>query len=110
MPDSLSLAALRSRIDRIDSGIRPAVHNHFTTGEAELDGDLNGVLAEGRLHELFAASPADAASAAGVVLMLSLRVNAKKGALLWLRTEAAERAMGQLYMPGLAELGADPDR
>lgn len=110
MPDSLSLAALRSRIARIDSGFGAAAHRPFSTGEADLDAELSGALAEGRLHELFAATVEDAASAAGVALMLSLRVSAGNGALLWLRTEAAERALGQLYMPGLAELGADPGR
>jgi protein ImuA len=106
MENALALAALKHRIERIDSGFRQAAPEHFTTGNLDLDEALHGGLAVGRLHELYAAGADDWASSAGFAAMLALRL--KPGALAWLRTEAAERQMGQLYMPGLAELGGDP--
>lgn len=106
MSDSLTLKALRQRIARVDSGLAPRAQCGFTTGNADLDAVLQDGLAQGRLHELYAADADDAPSSAGFAAMLALRV--RPGPLIWLRTEAAERAMGRLYMPGLAELGGDP--
>jgi protein ImuA len=63
----------------------------------------------GRLHELHAATPADAATAAAAALLLAA-ASAPRSPLLWLRPEAAERRGGKLYGPGLAELGLDPAR
>jgi len=107
MADSLILDALKRRIAGINPGFDSAPFRNFATGHADLDAALRGGLAEGRLHELFASSVDDAPSAAGFAAMLALR--AKAGPLVWLRTEVAERAMGQLYMPGFVELGGDPD-
>lgn len=109
MAESLSIHALRRSIARIDTGRVPAAHRVFATGHVDLDDALRGGLEEGRLHELFAATGEDAASVAGFAVMLALRVGAGRGALLWLRTEAAERTAGHLYMPGLAELGGGPE-
>lgn len=106
MADSRIPDALRRQIARIDSGRDPSVSANFTTGNPALDSALHGGLAQGRLHELYAADVDDAATSAGFAAMLALRVNA--GPLAWLRTEGAERQMGQMYMPGLAELGGDP--
>jgi len=107
MGDSLSLPALKHRIAQIGSGYDPPVQRSFTTGDADLDAALEGGLARGALHEFYASHVDDASSSAGFAAMLALRV--KAGPLAWLRTEAAERTMGQLYMPGLAELGGDPN-
>jgi len=106
MADSHILEALKRQIARIDAGFDGSPSQNFTTGHADLDDALHGGLAEGRLHELFASSVDDASSAAGFAAMLALRLKLRP--LLWLRSEAAERAMGQFYMPGLAELGGDP--
>ena len=106
MGDSLVLDALKRRIARIGSGFPPSVQGDFATGSGDPDTILHNGLVGGRLHELYAAEIDDAPSAAGFAAMLALRV--KAGPLAWLRTEAAERRMGQLYMPGLAELGGDP--
>jgi protein ImuA len=106
MSDSLALDVLRRRIAGVDRDCVRGSWPAFTTGNADLDGALESGLAQGRLHELYAADRDDAASAMGFAAMLAMRVQA--GSLAWLRTEAAERAMGQLYMPGLAEIGVDP--
>ena len=81
----------------------------FETGHGPLDVALGGGLACGRLHELFAASADDAASAAGFAAMLALRAMPPGRALLWLRTDSAERRSGHFHAHGLAELGGDPD-
>ncbi len=106
MSDSLALDILRRHVAQADFGCAARVEHVFTTGNSDLDEALRNGLAQGRLHELYASDIDDAASAAGLAAMLALRV--KAGALAWLRTEAGERGMGQLYMPGLAELGGDP--
>lgn len=105
MGESPSLDALKQLVARTASGLDSA-QEMVATGCRDLDAALQGGLAAGRLHELYAADADDAAGAAGFAAMLALRVRA--GPLAWLRTEAAERQTGQLYMPGLAELGGDP--
>jgi protein ImuA len=63
----------------------------------------------GRVHEIFAADPLDAPSAAAFAALLALRVPGR-APLLWLRTADAAQRGGHLYAPGVAELGGDPDR
>lgn len=102
------IAALRQRIGAIE-GVKPhGLTDRFAIGDARLDARLGGGLLRGRLHELFAAEPDDAASAAGFALMLAMRVG--DGPIVWLREERAERRQGQLHGPGLIELGIDPGR
>lgn len=61
----------------------------------------------GRLHELHAQGPADAAAAAAAALLMAA---ATEGPIAWLRAESAERRGGRLHGPGLAALGIDPAR
>jgi protein ImuA len=79
-------------------------------GVGSLDRALGGGLARGRLHELFAAEPADAGSAAGFAAMLACCALPPGAPLLWLRLEEVERRGGRLHAPGLAEIGIDPSR
>ena len=102
------LAMLRRDLALLAGGERMTAGERFATGHDELDVSLGGGLARGRVHELFAAEPDDAASAAGFAAMLALRA-AARGPVLWLRTDEAERRGGRIYAPGLAELGGDPD-
>ena len=108
MIESSALEVLKGRIAQLACGSGTLAQRPFATGHGDLDTALRDELAAGRLHELFAATIDDAASAAGFAAMLALRVQAVSGSLLWLRSENAGRAMGQLYMPGLVELGGDP--
>ncbi len=64
------------------------------------------VLAEGGLHEFFAAREADGAALGALMLMLS--AGRKKGARLWVRQEAQVREAGMPCPAGLVELGANP--
>lgn len=64
-------------------------------------------LAQAQLHEIYALEGEDGASAAGFGLALALAAGAVP--LLWLRTEAGERAQGRLHASGLADLGLAAD-
>lgn len=110
LPQLSELDALRRRIAQVDSSSYAPVSADLATGHADLDAALHGGLGQGKLHEFYASSIDDAPCTAGFAAMLALRIDPGPKALLWLRTEAAERAMGKLYMPGLTELGGDPDR
>lgn len=76
-------------------------------GEVAFDEAIGGGWARGQLHELTAADPRDAAAACAFAAILA-RLAAEAKPWLWLRTERAARAQGQLHAPGLAELGIDP--
>ncbi|WP_429590254.1 ImuA family protein [Sphingomonas zeicaulis] len=104
------LSSLEARIARIAAPAQPrGTAGLFATGHAVLDQSLGGGLAQGAVHELFAGSAEDAGSAAGFALALAWQAHRERR-LIWLRSDAAERRTGQVYAPGLAELGLDPAR
>lgn len=104
---SASLARLKRRLERLGHQRRTAPAGLFALGCPALDARLGGGLARGALHEVCAA-PADQASAAGFALMLAIRAGGGRP-LLWIREDRGERREGELYGPGLAELGASPE-
>jgi len=69
------------------------------------DGLARAGLAAGTLHEIYAASGEDGASALGFAALASLRFTAAERPLLWFRRLKSHAAP---YAPGLAELGLDP--
>jgi len=103
------LAMLRRNLASIAGGGRLSGDKRIATGHPVLDAALGGGLARGRVHELFAATSDDAASATGFAAMLALRTVGRRAPVFWLRTDEAERRGGSLHAPGLAELGGDPD-
>jgi len=103
-----SLASLRRRIVRLERQRPSSGPVRAPTGHAAIDAALGGGLALGRLHEAFAADPADAGAASGFVAALAC-LAAREGPVVWLR-EAEAEARGRLHGPGLAELGLDPAR
>jgi protein ImuA len=105
-----NLCALRERIARIERQKPAEAPVCMPLGVDSLDRALGGGLARGRLHELFAAEPADAGSAAGFAAMLACCALPPGAPLLWLRLEEVERRGGRLHAPGLAEIGIDPSR
>ena len=102
-----SLVALKRRIARTGAPSAVAAGAPVALGHGGIDAVLGGGLTRGKVHELFALAAEDAASAAGFALMLASRTRGQ-GALLWLRTEAAERRGGRVHGPGLVDLGIDP--
>ena len=111
MPDSSSsLARLRHQLERIEPRRETALAGLVALGHAAADQALDGGLARGRLHEVFAAED-DAGSGAGFGALLGLRASVGRGPsrpFLWLRTEAAQKRGGRLHATGFAELGFDP--
>ena len=106
-----SIAGLRRRLARITGEAEPRgpIAGRLASGHADFDAALSGGLATGRVHEFFAADALDATSAAAFAALLALRLPGP-APLVWLRTADAGRRGGQLYAPGIAELGGDPDR
>ncbi|MDE2597623.1 MAG: hypothetical protein KGL44_12175 [Sphingomonadales bacterium] len=79
-------------------------------GIASLDKTLGGGLARGRVHEVYAAEPDDAAAVIGFAMALAngLARNEQR-TTLWLRSMRAMRLGGVLQAQGWAELGGAPD-
>ncbi|MCJ2184842.1 hypothetical protein MTR62_19420, partial [Novosphingobium sp. 1949] len=103
-----------------DSPLRPE-SPRWPTGIATLDAALGGGFAQGCVHEIYAAEPADAAAAAGFSAALasgmSGRADGRAGpgtgrgqrAVLWLRARRSVQAAGLLQGRGWAELGGAPE-
>jgi protein ImuA len=105
-----TLEALKGRIARIERQRPLAAPDCAPLGVAAVDAVLGGGLARARLHEIFAADPGDASSAAGFATMLALCATPPNAPLIWLRQEEAQHRAGRLHAPGLRELGLDPAR
>jgi protein ImuA len=100
-----SLSALRRSLVDLERGFQPAADRTFHPG---LPG-LEPALAKGALHEVHAARAEDAASAIAFTATLAMQA-ATTRTLAWVRGDRPHRSAGQLYPPGLAELGLDPAR
>jgi protein ImuA len=96
---------LRGSIERIEThdAIAP---DRATLGHVEADAALQGGLALGAVHEVFAAGRQSAA-ATGFIAGLARRVSARRP-LLWVRQDFTEFESGALSMNGWSELGLDP--
>jgi len=103
------LEALRRQVSQLERGSSPVAGGRFSTGSALLDGALRGGLQRGALHEIFAARMADEASASGFAITLAVRASARRP-VVWVRQDFAGIEAGQIYAPGIAELGLSPDR
>jgi protein ImuA len=102
-----TLESLRGSIERIEAhgeAYRPA---RVALGHAEADAALQGGLALGAVHEVFADAGRQSAAATGFVAGLAGRVSVRRP-LVWVRQDFAEIESGALSMSGLAELGLDP--
>lgn len=78
-------------------------------GCPQVDEPLGGGLPHAALHEVFAATVADAAAATGFAAALALRAAGSRH-ILWVRHDAAEAETGRLHPPGLQEFGLSPAR
>src|ERR1700753_3592892 len=104
-----TLASLRGDIARLEAN--GGVHDlhRAALGHAEADAALQGGLATGAVHEVFADAGRQASVATGFVTGLAARVAVRRP-LLWVRQDFIEREAGALSASGLAELGLDPRR
>jgi protein ImuA len=104
-----TLASLRGSIERIEAHGDACGPCRVRLGHAEADAVLQGGLALGAMHEVFAEAGRQSAAATGFVAGLAGRVTARRP-LLWVRQDFTEIESGALSMSGLAELGLDPRR
>jgi protein ImuA len=109
MSAARKIATLRSHIERIET--HDAAHGlrKVPLGHAEADAHLQGGLALGAMHEVFAEAGRQSAAATGFVAGLASRVAARRP-LVWIRQDFTEIEAGAVSMSGLAELGLDPRR
>ena len=102
-----TLATLRGSIERIEAHGDPYTPGRVALGHADADATLQGGLAVGAMHEVFAEAGRQSAAATGFVAGLAGRVAARRP-LVWVRQDFTEIESGALSMSGLAELGLDP--
>jgi protein ImuA len=102
-----TLASLRGSIERIEAPDDAGAPMRVALGHADADATLQGGLALGAIHEVFAAAGRQSAAATGFVAGLAGRVG-KRRPLVWVRQDFTEIESGALSIGGLAELGLDP--
>ena len=102
-----TLASLRGSIERIETHGDAYSPRKVALGHADADATLQGGLALGAMHEVFAEAGRQGAVATGFVAGLAGRLAARRP-LVWVRQDFTEIESGALSMSGLAELGLDP--
>jgi protein ImuA len=102
-----TLATLRGSIERIEAPGDAYRPGRVALGHADADATLQGGLAVGAMHEVFAEAGRQSAAATGFVAALAGRAAARRP-LVWVRQDFTEIESGALSMSGLAELGLDP--
>src|ERR1700751_1527362 len=101
---STELAALRGSIERIETHGAAYSSRKVPLGHAEADAHLQGGLAVGAMHEVFAEAGRQSAVATGFVAGLAGRV-ARRRPVVWIRQDFTEVEAGAVSMSGLSELG-----
>jgi protein ImuA len=107
MASAPTLAALRGSIERIEMDAAAYLPRKVALGHVDTDASLQGGLALGVTHEVFAQAGRQSAAATGFVAGLAGRVAARRP-VVWIRQDFTEIETGALSMSGLAELGLDP--
>jgi len=102
-----TLATLRGSIERLEASGDAYAPGRVALGHADADATLQGGLALGAMHEVFAEAGRQSAAATGFVAGLAGRAAARRP-MVWVRQDFAEIESGALSMSGLAELGLDP--
>src|SRR6266436_434565 len=101
-----TLTTLRGSIARLEAHGGAYTPGRVALGHSDADATLQGGLAMGAVHEVFAEGRQSAA-ASGFIAGLAGRVAARRP-LVWVRQDFTEIESGALSMSGLAELGLDP--
>src|SRR5258705_12894969 len=102
-----TLATLRGSIEHIEAHGDAYLPDRVALGHADADATLQGGLALGAMHEVFAEAGRQSAAATGFVAGLAGRAAARRP-MVWGRQDFAEIESGALSMSGLAEFGLDP--
>src|SRR5712671_4474220 len=101
-----TLASLRGSIERIEAHGDAYMPDRVALGHADADATLQGGLAMGAMHEVFAEGRQSAA-ATGFIAGLAGRIAARRP-MLWVRQDFSEIESGALSMSGFSEFGLDP--
>ena len=102
-----NLATLRDSIERLEACGEAYSPRRVRLGHAEADASLQGGLALGAVHEVFAEAGRQSAVATGFVAGISGRVAARRP-VVWIRQDFTEVEAGTVSMSGFSELGLDP--
>ncbi|MEZ6030862.1 MAG: hypothetical protein R3C46_14070 [Hyphomonadaceae bacterium] len=105
----VELEVLKREVARLERGSSAPAAARFSTGAMKLDAGLGGGLMRGALHEVFAAGMLDEASAAAFAIGLAVRAS-HAAPVVWVRQDFVGLELGEIYAPGLAELGLSPER
>jgi len=101
-----TLTTLRGSIARLEAHGGAYTPGRVALGHSDADATLQGGLAIGAVHEVFAEGRQSAA-ASGFIAGLAGRVTARRP-LVWVRQDFTEIESGALSTSGLAELGLNP--
>ena len=108
MPEQArTLSTLRRSIERLEANDAAHPLRKTPLGHAEADAHLQGGLALGAIHEVFAEAGRQAAAATGFMAGLVSRVTSRRP-VVWVRQDFTEVESGAVSMSGLSELGLDP--
>jgi protein ImuA len=101
------VTTLRESIERIETHDAAYGSRKVPLGHADADASLQGGLALGAVHEVFASAGRQSAVATGFVAGISGRVAARRP-VVWIRQDFTEVEAGAISMSGFSELGLDP--
>jgi protein ImuA len=102
-----TLSTLRRSIERLEANDEAYPPRRTPLGHAEADASLQGGLALGAIHEVFAQIGRQSTAATGFIAGLAARVAARRP-MVWIRQDFTEVEAGAISMSGLVELGLDP--
>ena len=97
---------MRGSIERIESHADATAPGRVALGHADADAALQGGLAIGAVHEVFAEGTAECGGDG--VYCRPRGAGGARRPLVWVRQDFTEIELGALSMSGLAELGLDP--
>ena len=93
-----------------NSSLHGRAASHFSFGDDVVDAHLKGGIARNALHEFYASMSDDASCAAAFAVMVAIRACQSDEPIIWITEDKGARINGNLYGPGLVELGLDPGR
>ena len=102
-----TVATLRDSIERLEACGEAYAPRRVPLGHADADACLQGGLALGAVHEVFASAGRQSAVATGFIAGIAGRVAARRP-VVWIRQDFTEVEAGAVSMSGFSELGLDP--
>src|SRR3984885_15386044 len=107
MSGASTVAILRDSIERLETCGEAYAPRRVPLGHADADASLQGGIALGAVHEVFAEAGRRSAVATGFIAGIAGRVAARRP-VVWIRQDFTEVEAGAVSMSGFSELGLDP--